>query len=86
VNTLPPATLEAFRDHGVTARTVDADVEGARRTIAEVERAGISLREVTDKLLAEGLRSFEKSFDTLIGGLEKKAREMGRSTVSAGRE
>jgi transaldolase len=78
VNTLPPATLEAFRDHGVTARTVDADLDGARRVIADVERAGISLREVTDKLLVDGLRSFEKSFDTLIGGLERKTREIGR--------
>ena len=77
VNTLPPATLEAFRDHGVVARTVDADVDGARRTIAEVERAGVSLRAVTDKLLVDGLRSFEKSFDTLIGGLERKTREVG---------
>ena len=85
VNTLPPATLEAFRDHGVTARTLDADLDGARRTIAEVERAGVSLREVTDKLLVDGLRSFEKSFDTLIGGLEKKTRELGRQTAGASR-
>ena len=83
VNTMPPATLEAFRDHGIVARTVDADVEGARRTIADLERAGISLREVTAQLLTEGLRSFEKSFDTLIGGLERKTREMGRPVAGA---
>ena len=83
VNTMPPATLEAFRDHGIVARTVDADVEGARRTIADLERAGISLREVTAQLLTEGLRSFEKSFDTLIAGLERKTREMGRPVAGA---
>jgi len=83
VNTMPPATLEAFRDHGEVARTVDADVEGARRTIAEVERAGISLREVTDKLLVDGLASFQKSFDSLLAGLEKKEKELGREVMTA---
>ena len=83
VNTMPPATLEAFRDHVIVARTVDADVEGARRTIADLGRAGISLREVTAQLLTEGLRSFEKSFDTLIAGLERKTREMGRPVAGA---
>ena len=81
VNTLPPATLEAFRDHGVTARTVDADVEGTRRTLAEVEAAGISMREVTDQLLAEGLKSFQKSFDTLVAGLERKTSQLGRAVA-----
>jgi len=81
VNTLPPATLEAFRDHGVTARTVDADLEGARRTLAEVEAAGVSLRAVTDQLLVDGLKSFQKSFDTLVSGLERKTGELGRAVA-----
>lgn len=78
VDTLPPATLEAFRDHGVVARTLDADVAGAERLLADVERAGISLRDVTDTLLAKGLASFQKSFDTLVAGLETKTRALGR--------
>ena len=78
VDTLPPATLEAFRDHGVVARTLDADVAGAERLLAEVGAAGISLRDVTDTLLEKGLASFQKSFDTLVGGLEKKTRALGR--------
>ena len=82
VNTMPPATLEAFRDHGVTARTVDADVEGARRTIADVEAFGIPLREVTDQLLVDGLASFARSFDTLLAGLERKTRAMGREVAA----
>jgi transaldolase len=81
VNTLPPATLEAFRDHGVVARTVDADLQGARRTIADLEAAGISLREVTDQLLADGLKSFTKSFDTLLAGLERKSRQLGQEVA-----
>ena len=55
VDTMPPTTIEAFRDHGVIARTVDADLDAARRTIAELEAAGISLDRVTDKLLVDGI-------------------------------
>lgn len=72
VNTMPPNTLEAYRDHGVTARTVDAAVAAADASLAELETLGISLDAVTDTLLAEGLASFQKSFDTLIAGIEQK--------------
>ncbi|HYD52760.1 MAG TPA: transaldolase [Gemmatimonadaceae bacterium] len=78
VNTMPPQTLEAFRDHGETARTVDQGVEGAEQAIADLAAVGISIDEVTDKLLAEGLASFQKSYDALIGGLAGKARELGK--------
>ncbi len=72
VNTMPPATLDAFRDHGESARTVDAGYARAEATIAALAAQGIHLDEVTDKLLREGLASFQKSFDTLIAGLERK--------------
>ena len=72
VNTLPPATLEAFRDHGKTRRSVDSDVEQARETIAQLEAFGIRMKDVTDKLLVDGLASFQKSFDSLIAGIVKK--------------
>lgn len=72
VNTMPPNTLEAFRDHGVTKRTVDAELAGAEATLAELEALGIRLDAVTDKLLADGLASFQKSFDTLVAGIEQK--------------
>jgi transaldolase len=72
VNTLPPATLEAFRDHGETRRTVDAGLDEANATIERLEAAGVSMKDVTDKLLAEGLASFQKSFDSLIAGIAKK--------------
>ena len=72
VNTMPPATIEAFRDHGETARTVDADFAAAQRAIDELAKVGIDMTEVTDKLLAEGLSSFQKSFESLTAGLEKK--------------
>jgi transaldolase len=74
VNTMPPATIDAFRDHGEVARTIDRDLDGERKIIAEIEAAGISMRDVTAQLLVEGLASFQKSFDTLLGRLETKTR------------
>jgi transaldolase len=82
VNTMPPQTLTAFRDHGIVRQTVDVDLEGALRTLAALEDAGVSMQDVTDKLLADGLASFQKSFDTLILGLEKKALAMGLVTAA----
>jgi transaldolase/glucose-6-phosphate isomerase len=76
VNTLPPATLDAFKDHGEVRRTVDLDVAGARAVIEELGRLGISLDEITRVLLVEGLASFAKSFDSLLDGLERKTRAL----------
>jgi transaldolase len=83
VNTMPPATIDAFRDHGDVARTVDAQFSVAERTIADLGAAGIDLRDVTDKLLRDGLASFQKSFDSLIAGLERKSAALGRDLVSS---
>ena len=77
VNTVPPATLDAFRDHGRVSRNVDADVAAARAAIAGLASVGVDLRAVTDQLLVEGLASFQKSFETLIAGLEHKAAALG---------
>ncbi len=83
VNTMPPATIEAFRDHGVTAQTVDADLDTAERVISDLAAAGIPLKGVTDQLLTDGLASFQKSFETLIAGLESKAKQLGRTLVAS---
>lgn len=72
VNTLPPATMEAFRDHGIVARTVDIDIAGAEAILAALESVGIPLAQVTEQLLAEGVASFQRSFDTLLSGLSRK--------------
>jgi transaldolase len=82
VDTMPPATIDAFRDHGEVRRTVDADVVEAQRTIAELAQVGIVMKEVTDKLLREGLASFQKSFDSLTAGLDKKSAALGREMAS----
>jgi len=72
VNTLPPATMDAFRDHGVVARTVDMDVAQAEADLAALEAVGIRIEQVTAQLLAEGVASFQRSFDTLLAGLSRK--------------
>jgi transaldolase len=72
VNTMPPATIDAFADHGEVARTVDADVDAAERVLADLTAFGIDMQQVTDQLLSEGISSFQKSFDGLLSGIEKK--------------
>jgi transaldolase len=81
VNTMPPKTIEDFRDHGVVARTVDADMEQARADLAAIAAAGVSLDDVTDTLLREGIASFEKSFATLSAGIEAKVAQLHPSKV-----
>ena len=72
VDTMPPATIDAFKDHGVVARAIDKKVAVAESVLKEIEAVGISMRDVTGKLLIEGIASFQKSFDELIAGLEAK--------------
>jgi transaldolase len=83
VNTMPPATIDAFRDHGVVERTVDADVAGSQQIVSLLEQSGISMQDVTDKLLADGLKSFQKSFDTLLAGLAEKTKTLGKPLVAS---
>ena len=76
VNTMPDPTIEAFADHGVVARTVDADLDEARAALAEVEAQGISLGDVTNQLEVDGVKAFSESFDSLIGTIDERLREM----------
>jgi len=82
VNTMPPGTIDAFRDHGVVKRTVDANVDAAQAVIGALEKNGISMKSVTDKLLTDGLASFEKSFDTLVAGLHQKTKSLGKELAN----
>jgi transaldolase len=72
VDTMPPATIDAFRDHGVVAPTLEKDMDAADTTVAELESLGLSLKSITDKLLADGLVSFENSYDQLFRVIEAK--------------
>jgi transaldolase len=73
VNTLPDNTLEAFKDHGTIARTIDSDVSAARAVVDALATLGIDMAEVTQQLEDEGVAAFEKSFDELLSALSKKA-------------
>jgi transaldolase len=84
VNTMPPATMDAFRDHGVVARTVDRNTREAQRVMEQLAEIGVDFNDVTNKLLVDGLASFQKSFDSLIAGLERKTKTLGRA-IGAGR-
>ncbi len=72
VNTLPPATLAAFNDHGRVAATLEDDVEGARRVMSRLAEAGIDMTAVTDRLEDEGVASFAASFAALRNSIEQK--------------
>ncbi len=73
VNTLPDATVDAFADHGTLARTIDAGLDEARVTWAELTAVGVDVDDVAITLEREGLASFQASFDDLLAALETKA-------------
>lgn len=83
VNTMPPQTIVAFKDHGKVARTVDQGYDEARQRIAALEANGIGMNDVTAKLLTEGLASFQKSFDTLLAGLRDKTTKLGKELIAS---
>lgn len=70
VNTLPPATLEAFRDHGRAASTLATGLDEAETVLAQLDEAGIPLTAVTDQLLADGVRLFQEAHDKVLQGVE----------------
>ena len=72
VNTVPPKTLDAFRDHGNVGETLTQDVDDARKVLADAERLGLDLDGVTALLVQEGVHSFIHSFDDLLGAIAAK--------------
>ena len=76
INTMPPALIDAFREHGDVQRTVDKRLGAAEGVLRELEAVGISIRDVTDQLLKDGLASFQKSFDSLTAGIERKMSQL----------
>ncbi len=72
VDTVPPATFDAFRDHGRVRPTLEEDLDGARRTMAELAALGISIDEITDRLLADGVRLFAEPFGKLLRTIEDR--------------
>ena len=72
VNTMPPATIDAFRDHGKARPSLEENVGEAQQRMAALERAGISIGAVTDQLVEEGVRLFANAFDDLLGAVSRK--------------
>jgi transaldolase len=75
VNTMPDATVDAFKDHGTVARTIDQDVDKASAELDALREAGIEMADVSRQLEDEGVASFAKSYDELLQALEDKANE-----------
>jgi transaldolase / glucose-6-phosphate isomerase len=76
VDTVPPATLAAFREHGEVRRSLDENVDLAKRQLAELDGVGIDLRQVTYELEVEGVEVFAKSFETLLQALATAAKDI----------
>lgn len=69
VDTIPPATYDAFRDHGKPRNSLEENVEAAHQTMQGLEKAGISMKAATDKLTEDGVKQFATAFDTLLAAV-----------------
>ncbi|HWP93298.1 MAG TPA: bifunctional transaldolase/phosoglucose isomerase [Thermodesulfobacteriota bacterium] len=74
VNTMPPSTIEAFRDHGHPRKSLEKGVQSAHKVMQKLEQMGISMKEVTDGLLKDGVRLFSEAFDKLLNSVDRKCR------------
>ena len=77
VNTMPPATIDAFRDHGRLRNSLTEDVAGAATVMQNLARAGISMKQVTDKLTDDGVKLFADAFDKLLAAVAKSTQAKG---------
>ena len=77
VNTMPPATIDAFRDHGKLRNSLIEDVPGAQKVMDDLARAGISMKEATDKLTDDGVKLFADAFDKLLAAVAKSTQSKG---------
>jgi transaldolase / glucose-6-phosphate isomerase len=76
VDTIPPATLAAFREHGEVRRSLDENVDIAKRQLKQLAQAGVDLDQVTRELETEGVESFTKSFESLLEALTKTSKDI----------
>jgi len=75
VNTMPPATIDAFRDHGVLRNSLTEDVPDAAKVMDDLARSGISIQQVTDKLTNDGVKLFADAFDKLLAAVAKSTQQ-----------
>ena len=81
VNTLPRATLDAFRDHGVPKARLSEGLEESRNVVQGLKQLGIDLADISSKLEREGVKKFNEPFDALHAALDKQARAAGKRTA-----
>jgi transaldolase/glucose-6-phosphate isomerase len=81
VNTMPPATMDAFRDHGTPKDGLNEDIAGAKDVLATAERLGLDLTGVTTALVADGVKQFAKAADDLLGAVAAKRTKMLGDTL-----
>jgi transaldolase/glucose-6-phosphate isomerase len=86
INTIPPATLNAFRDHGRVQPTLEAGEQDAENTLARLAELDIDLGAITEKLLADGIIAFTRSLDELLASLKQKRRVLLESQATRKRE
>ena len=79
VDTMPPATVDAFRDHGRVRNSLSEDVPGAQKVMNDLEKAGILIKEATSKLTTDGVKLFADAFHTLLEAVEKSIQQKGKS-------
>ena len=79
VNTMPPATIDAFRDHGKLRNSLTEDVAGAQNVMDNLARTGISIKEVTTKLTDDGVKLFADAFHKLLAAVEKSTQPKGKN-------
>ena len=72
VDTLPPATFDAFRDHGKARLTLEQDLDGAKATLSKLAKAGIDLKQVCQDVQDAGVKAFADSYESLIAGISSK--------------
>lgn len=82
VNTIPPATLDAFRDHGRPRASLTEDLDSAGRVMQALEKAGISMKEVTDKLTDDGVRLFDEAFTKLLDAVRSKMTAVYKAQIN----
>ena len=80
MDTIPPATFDAFRDHGKPRASLEENIQAAHDTMQGLERAGISMKAATDKLTEDGVKLFAEAFDKLLDAVKQHAAKAGASS------
>jgi transaldolase len=82
VSTIPPETIEAFKDHGKVRMSLTEDMPAARQAVARLGELGIDFNDVTDVLLQQGVDSFNKSFEQLMATIRQKREKFAKELAA----